>query len=399
MFTPQKTVRRQIILLGVFRSFRSVAAGMVTLAFPYLILKNLHFSSLTLGFIYTAATLATAGLGLLCGFLADTWGRKKTLIFISVLLPVGCGVAYFSHNLFWIYASAMLGGFSATGALAGGGVGGAAQPIQSALIADLTAPEERTFYFSIFTFVSGALAAVGILLARFFSAQTNFLAATIISTVGLLGLIPLRLKDHIGSAKKLQGKKTIGKFAVTGLLNGFSQGLITPFLVPFFVIVYHVPRPQMAVYGFLSGLLGAVAMLAAPYLERTLGFVYSIAVTRGIGAFLLILLPAQKNFILALAIYFLTPALRVAALPAQQTAMTEFVPGEERGRALALNQVARLGSSSAGTVLTGAMFNIEEIGLPFYIYGAVMAVNIGLYFFFFGKKTGKNIETKIEISS
>ena len=390
--------RRQIFLLIFFRSFRSVAAGMVTLAFPYLILKNLHFSSLTLGFIYTAATLATAGLGLLCGFLADVWGRKKTLIFISVFLPLGCGTAYWSHNLFWIYAAAMLGGFSATGALAGGGVGGAAQPIQSALIADLTSPEDRTFYFSIFTFISGALAAVGILLARFFSAQTNFLAATIISALGLLGLIPLKLKDHIGNAKKMQGKKTIGKFALTGLLNGFSQGLITPFLVPFFVIVYHVPRPQMAVYGFLSGLLGAAAMLAAPYLERTLGFVYSIAVTRGIGAFLLILLPAQRNFILALAIYFLTPALRVAALPAQQTAMTEFVPGDERGRALALNQVARLGSSSAGTVFTGAMFNLEEIGLPFYLYGAVMAVNIGLYFFFFGEKNKRNRETKIELA-
>ncbi len=367
---------------------------MVTLAFPYLILKDLHFSSLTLGFIYTAATLATAGLGLLCGFLADVWGRKKTLIFISVLLPVGCGMAYLSHHLFWIYAAAMLGGFSATGALAGGGVGGAAQPIQSALIADLTSPEERTFYFSVFTFISGALAALGILLARFLTAKEDFLAATIISLIGLFGLIPLRLKDHIGSAKKLQGKKTIGQFALTGILNGFSQGLVTPFLVPFFVIVYHVPRPQMAVYGFVSGLLGAMAMLTAPYLERKLGFVHSIALTRGLGAFLLVLLPAEKNFMLALAVYFLTPALRVAALPAQQTAMTEFVPGEERGRALALNQVARLGSSSAGTVFTGAMFSLDEIGFPFYLYGAVMVVNIGLYFLFFGKsrvKTAKGV--------
>ena len=384
------TQRRQIFLLIFFRSFRSVAAGMVTLAFPYLILKNLHFSSLTLGFIYTAATLATAGLGLLCGFLADVWGRKKTLIFISVLLPIACAMAYLSHHLVWIYASAMLGGFSATGALAGGGVGGAAQPIQSALIADLSAPEDRTLYFSIFTFISGSLAALGILLARFFPAKEDFLAATLISLVGLWGLVPLKLKDHIGNAKKLHGKKTIGKFAVTGLLNGFSQGLVTPFLVPFFVIVYHVPRQEMAIYGFISGILGSVAMLAAPYLERKLGFVYSIAITRGIGAFLLILLPAQRNFILALAIYFLTPALRVAALPAQQTAMTEFVPGEERGRALAFNQVARLGSSSAGTVFTGAMFSLDEIGLPFYLYGVVMAVNIGLYFFFFGKSGGNN---------
>ena len=390
MSASKQTFRRQIILLGFFRSFRSVAAGMVTLAFPYLILKNLHLSSLTLGFIYTAATITTAVLGLACGILADTWGRKKTLILVSVLLPISCAMAYFSQSALWIYAAAMIGGFSATGALAGGGVGGAAQPIQSALIADLTSPEDRTFYFSIFTFVSGALAALGILLARFFPARDSFMAATIISTIGLFGLIPLQLKDHLSHTQKLQGRKKIGQFAVTGMLNGFSQGLITPFLVPFFVIVYHLPRPQMAVYGFISGLLGACAILAAPILEKKLGFVRSIAWTRGIGAILLILLPFQRNLALALAIYFLTPALRVAALPAQQTALTEFVPGDERGRALALNQVARLGASSAGTVFTGAMFNLEEIGLPFYLYGAVMAVNIGLYFYFFGEKDVKS---------
>jgi len=365
---------------------------MVTLSFPYLILKNLHCSSLTLGFIYMAATIATAVLSLVCGVLADIWGRKKTLVFISVLLPLSCGIAYLANNLFWIYAAAMLGGFSATGSLAGGGVGGAAQPIQSALIADLTDPKDRTSYFSIFTFLSGALAAFGILFARFFSAKGNFLAATLISAIGLMGLIPLKLQDHLGHAKKLQGRRRIGQFAMTGILNGFAQGLIAPFLVPFFVIVYHVPRPQMAIYGFISGILGACAMLLAPFLDRKLGFVRSIAVTRGLGAFLLILLPAQKSLVLALAIYFLTPALRVVALPAQQAALTEFVPRDERGRALALNQVARLGSSSAGTVFTGAMFNLEEIGLPFYLYGAVMAVNIGLYFFFFGKTRISEIE-------
>ncbi len=392
MVLPAPVRRHQLILLAFFRAFRSVAAGMVTLSFPYLILKNLHCSSLTLGFVYTAATIATAVLSLACGVLADIWGRKKTLVFISVLLPLSCAIAYLAHNLFWIYAAAMLGGFSSTGSLAGGGVGGAAQPIQSALIADLTDPHERTFYFSVFTFLSGALAAFGILLARFFSAQGNFLAATLISAIGLLGLFPLKLQDHIGHAKKLQGRRRIGQFAITGILNGFSQGLVAPFLVPFFVIVYHVARPQMAVYGFISGILGALAMLAAPFLDRKLGFVRSIAVTRGLGALLLILLPMQKDLAIALAIYFLTPALRVAALPAQQAALTEFVPGEERGRALAFNQVARLGSSSAGTAFTGTMFSLEEIGLPFYLYGAIMAVNIGLYFFFFGKKRVASIQ-------
>ena len=141
---------------------------MIALTFPYLVLKSFSHGALILGFLYTAASIGTALLGLFFGFLTDVWGRKETLLVVAVLIPLSCLFVLLSHTLFPLFAAAALGGYSATGSLAGGGVGGAAQPIQSAILADLTTPENRTKYYSVFTFISGILAALGTLLAKLF---------------------------------------------------------------------------------------------------------------------------------------------------------------------------------------------------------------------------------------
>lgn len=357
---------------------------MIALTFPYLVLKSFSHGALILGFLYTAASIGTALLGLSFGFLTDVWGRKETLLVVAVLIPLSCLFVLLSHALFPLFAAAALGGYSATGSLAGGGVGGAAQPIQSAILADLTTPENRTKYYSVFTFISGILAALGTLLAKLFTIQGAFFAAMLISLIGILFVLPLKFKKIKGNPKKLKSARTIGKFTITGILNGFSQGLVTPFLIPFFVLVYHVPKSEMAVYGFISGLIAAAGLLTAPLLEKTLGFVRSMAFTRGLGAVLMILLPLIKNLPFALIIYFLSPALRIAALPIQQTQLTERVKDDEMGRALGTNQVARLASSSGGILMTGYLFDLSEIGIPFYLYGAIMTVNTYLYFRFFG---------------
>jgi hypothetical protein len=165
-----------------------------------------------------------------------------------------------------------------------------------------------------------------------------------------------------------------------------------PFLIPFFVIVYHVSKERMSVYGFVSELVAAGAILIAPRVERQFSFVKGIAVTRGLGALLLLLLPLTRILALALAIYLITPALRVIAVPAQQTALTAIVRESEMGRALAMSQVARLTASSGAVAFTGYMFDVSDIALPFYAYAGVIAVSLVLYFRFFGARPELRVE-------
>ena len=375
---------RQLALLILFRLTRSFAAGIIILVLPYYVLEDLHCSASVLGLIYTAATLATAGFALLFGFLTDLWGRKGTLILAGLLLPAGAFLVFASARLPFLFAGAMLGGFAATGSRAAGSVGGAAQPIQSAVIAKLTTLENRTFWFSLFSFLSGVIGGAGMLAAKLFSARDAILAAGVISAIGLVFLLQVAPVDTPGDLKRLKSKRVIGKFSLTAAVNGLSQGLIMPFLIPFFVLVYHTPQSKMSIYGFGSEMIAALAVLVAPRVERQFGFVKGMAVTRGLGAALLLLLPFTRMFVLALVIYLLTPALRVLATPVQQTALTAMVSENEMGRALAMNQVARLSTSAGAVAFTGYMFDYSEIALPFYGYAVLTCVSLALYFRFFG---------------
>lgn len=375
----------QLRLLLLFRLTRTLAAGLISVAFPYYILTELHYGAFMLGILYAAATIATAGFSLLFGYLADGWNRKGTLLLAGVLLPAGALLAFWSGRLGMLFAAAILGGFSATGARASGGAGGAGQPPQNAAISDLTTVENRTHYFSIFTFLSGLFGAGGMLLAKVFGGREAFLVAALVSAAGVPFILPMRLPLR-RRAENLhaQSWKVIGKFSVTGAINGFSSGLIIPFLIPFFVIVYHMPRPRMAIYGFIAEILSSIFLLIAPWIERKIGFVLGVAFSRGIGAVLLVLLPLTRNLPLALAIYLLTPALRIVAVPAQQTALTAMVHGGETGRALGVNQVARLSGSAGAIVFTGYAFGVDDIAMPFYAYVAVIAFSLMLYFRLFG---------------
>src|SRR5579859_1045708 len=200
---------RQLLLLILFRLMRSIAAGIIILVFPYYVLQSLHYGAFTLGLLYTAATLATAGFALLFGFLTDLWGHKGTLVLSGILLPAGALLAFSSGRLPVLFIATMLGGFSATGSRAAGSVGGAAQPIQSAVIADLTTVGNPTFYFSLFTFLSGLLGAAGMLATRLFSPRDAFLAAAVASAAGLVFLLPMKFTEKPRERKRMRSGKTI----------------------------------------------------------------------------------------------------------------------------------------------------------------------------------------------
>lgn len=379
-------LNRDISILAAARVARSIAAGMISVAFPYYILTTLHYGAFVIGMIYVAATIATAVLGLFFGILTDLWGRKSTLLIASALLPVSSILVYLSGNLWVIFPAAMLGGFSATGSLAGGGVGGVVAPIQNAVLTGLTPEATRTKYFSSLTFLSGSTAALGSLLTRLMAVHDIFLAATIISAFGAALLVVLHAPSARGKITRLNARATIGKFTLTGMLNGLSQGLVVPFLIPFFVLVYHLPKSEMSIFAFVGGVLGSVSILAAPFLEKRFGFVGSIVVTRGIGALLFVVFPILHMLPVSLIIYIIAPSLRVMALPIQQSELTKRVDNDEIGRALGINQVARLAASSSGTGVSGYLMDTSAFGVPFWAYGLIMAINLLLYLRFFGNR-------------
>ncbi len=300
------------------------------------------------------------------------------------LLPVACALLLLPPTLPAVAAASVLGGFSATGSLAAGGVGGVAFPLQTAVLADLLPADRRTRWFSLFTFFSSLAAAAGTLAGGAVDLPTVFALALALSLVGVVAAIPVPVRPIVAGRRPSPGSRAvIRRFTVTGVLNGLSQGLLTPFLIPFFVLAFGVARSEMSVYATASSLLGTGAVLLAPWLDARWGFVRSIVGTRLVAAALAIALPFSP-FVLAVALYMALPAFRVAALPAQTNALMGRLPAADRSEGAGTNQAARITAASGGTVFGGFALDDLWVGIPFLGYALALIVNAGLYVRFFG---------------
>jgi MFS family permease len=382
----EQTDHRSIALLLTTRILRSIAAGAINLVFAYLVLVDLKAWPLILGSIYTIALLSTSFIGLALGFSADIFGRKFAYLIALLLLPIATLlVYYFSQNLVVVFIAAAIGGFSATGSLAGGGVGGAAVSVQSAILTDLAPRNRRTFYYSTLTFIAGMAGSGGAYVGRFFTIPEIFAIGTVLSVGSVLVSMFIRIphRERKPPARKMKTGKIIGKFSITGILNGMANGLVTPFFIPFFISVYGLQRSEMGIYVAIGGVIGSFSLLLAPMIERRLGFLKGMVSSRGISALLTVIFPFIRILPFSLAIYLIFPATRVVGLPVQQTAMMDMVDKEERGRAFGINQSARLLASGGGSVLSGYEFEIASLDTPFVLYGVLMGLNLYFYMRFF----------------
>jgi MFS family permease len=379
-------IRRETTLgfLLTSRVLRGVAAGLVNIGFPYLLLTQLHSGAFLLGILYATGSLSTAGLS----YAVSRYGSRRALrpafLLSLALLPVACALLVWNPDLLAAALASVIGGFSATGSLAGGGVGGVAFPLQTTILSDLVAPADRTRWFSYFTFIASIAAAGGSLWAGFIDLPTLFLIALAVSIVSVGVSIPIPIRPvERGRKPSARSREVIRRFTWTGVLNGFSQGLLTPFLIPFFVIVFAIPRSEMAVYSTISSLIGTFALLAAPALERRWGFVRAIVGTRLVAAVLAAVMPFTP-LVAALGIYFALPGLRVAALPAQTSALMGRLPHADRSEGAGTNQAARVGAASGATAAAGYGLENVAAAVPFLGYAAALVANAYLYLHFFG---------------
>ena len=217
-----------------------------------------------------------------------------------------------------------------------------------------------------------------------------FALAALLGAVSVLLTPFVRMGKSVRRTIRLRSGAAIGKFSLTGMLNGLSQGLVTPFLIPFFILIYSVTRQEMNVYAAVSGVVASFSILLAPRIERRIGFLRGITVTRGTSVVLSLMMPLVRVFPVSLLIYVLLPATRVMALPVQQAAMMDMVSDDERGAAFGINQSARQLASSAGTYFSGIEFDSfyldpVAIDVPFFLYALVLSANLGLYWGFFRK--------------
>ncbi|MGC9085373.1 MAG: MFS transporter [Thermoproteota archaeon] len=387
---------KNLVLIYTSRALRSFSAGFLAIAVSLYFFNVLHLSILLIGGAFTSGALATPILSLLLGRLGDIYGRKRVLLLDLMTLPISLVIILLTNNYVLLILASALGGFGIAGGLVGGGVGASAAPLITPLIAENTNEKNRTFAYSLNSLISTFSGAAGALMVSFFGYRELFLIGIIITLVSVLAIVPVtesyvprRLKNNESKTIRLsinqKDLKYIEVFAVTGILNGFGQGIVTPYYPIIFSTFFGMSKSQIGYLVSLGGILSGVAFIFTQYFTSKLGFLKFINITRSISATLVLLLPFSPNYFLASFLYLLLTPLRAVSLPAQTSLMMTLVNEEDRSTASGINQAARLIASAIGTMITGGLLDSFPLFVPFLIAAMSTYGNVFMYIKFFGK--------------
>ena len=103
-------------LLFISRITRSLAAGALAVVIPLYFAESLHYSYLLIGILFAGGAFASPVLSYIFGLLGDIYGRKKTLLVGSAILPIAVAILLLpTINYPLLFVSTTLGGIGIAG--------------------------------------------------------------------------------------------------------------------------------------------------------------------------------------------------------------------------------------------------------------------------------------------
>jgi MFS family permease len=380
----------------VMRGLRSLAYGLLAVILG-VVLAGEGFSPAAIGVLITVSLVGDMAGTYVIGLFADTWGRRRTLALLSLLMAA-TGVVF---GLVTSYPVLLVAAFFGT-------LGTSASetapflPIDQAMIAQVTASERRTALFARYNLVAQLGAAVGALAAGLPDLLTRTglpLASGIHLLFGMyavLGLVvaglSLRLASPVEAPARppIQAKRLRQRLApqlhrsrgivwrLTALfsVDALAGGLVVQSLVAlFFHLRFGVPLTTLSILFFGANLLAALSFLAAVPLARRFGLLGTMVFTHLPSNLLLALVAFAPTFPVAATLLLLRQALSQMDVPTRQAYTMALVDPQERTAAASVTSLARSLGSATSPVFSGLLLEgpLLVLGLPFILAGVLKA--------------------------
>ena len=190
--------------------------------------------------------------------------------------------------------------------------------------------------------------------------------------------------------------RSVLKLAAINILNGIAIGLTGPMMSYWFAAKFGASTTQigstLAITFFVTGM---TSILQARLSEKH-GTIQSIVLVRFAASLLLILMPILSSYALVSALYIIRTALNRGTQGAQQALSVSLTRDMRRGFASSINLFSMRLPMSIGPYLSGYLFGLGSLSLPFYIASALQMSFACLYGRIF---SGYEIRMKSPVSS
>jgi MFS family permease len=379
---------------GFLRSFGVGLMGVVLGI--YLFRQGL--SSLAIGLVIAAGLAGAALATAIVSFAADRFGRKRSLLLLSLLSAVG-GIALAQfQNLPVLVTMAFVGMLNGTGTDRS-----AAFALDLAVLPSLIPDAKRTWtlaWYNVLLDGGGALGALGagipvllqhhLALSVLSSYRIMFFGYSALSLlVGVLYLalspaVEIQNPSTFAPSRTLiapESKRVIRKLTALFSLDAFGGGFLTDALVAYwFFRRFGVAEQNLGFVFFAVHILNACSHLGAAWLARQIGLVNTMVFTHLPSSLFLMAVPFAPSFKWAVLLFLCREALVEMDVPTRQSYVAAIVRPAERTCASSITNLARNVFWAVGSATAGFLMHIFTFSAPLLIGGgAKVAYDILLY--------------------
>ena len=345
------------------------------------------FSLVEIGLFLTLGSVGAAVSAAVVGVVGDTFGRRRTLVVLSVLMGLTGLILATSDDFMILSAAAFLGSFSALA-----GSGGGMAPLEQAILAVYAPPEKRTDVFALNSIVGTAAASLGALASGFPTVfQRSFGTAVLVSLrslfVGyacfgvLIAMLYSRLSSRIEAAGgamrwtnplRLPSRRRIFTLASLFAADSFGTGLVVESLSSYwFFTRFGLEPAELGVVFFISNVLTAVSLWVAARLARRIGLLKTMVFTHIPSSLFLVAMVFAPAAWLAVLFWLLRAFFSQMDVPTSQSYTMAIVDPAERTAMASATMVSRSAGVAAGPAVATVLWTAVSATAPFVVGAAV----------------------------
>lgn len=374
--------------LFLTRAIRLFAYGLLAVILAlYLVERSL--SAEQIGLVLSATLAGDAAITLLLTTRADRFGRRRTLLIGCGLMVSGAVVFALTDNLAILIVAAILGVISPSGSEVG-----PFQAVEHAALPE-TAPDElRTQVFAWYNLVGSLATAIGsfvggtiaqIMLATGATPLESYRAIVLAYAAcgGVLALVFLSLTERVEASRTNtrpatgwlglhRSRNVVLRFAGLSMVDSFGGGLVLQSLMAYWLhLQFGVAPAALGAIFFGTNLLAAFSALLAARIAAWIGLLETMVYTHIPSNVLLILVPLMPTLPLAIVVLLLRATLSQMDVPTRQSYLVAVVDPDERAAASGVTTMGRTMGSAAAPALSGLLFAVGLVAVPFYAAGAI----------------------------
>jgi MFS family permease len=362
--------RLVINLAGFLRSFGVGLMGVVLGIY----ISRLGFSSLTIGIVIATGLAGAASATALVSFFADRFGRKRSLLLLSLFTALGGFALAVSPALPLLLGLVFLGMLNGTGTERS-----ASYALEQAVIPGLVPDSRRTWSLAFYNVLIDGGSSLGALCAGLpLILHTEFAfpiltaykflflgySALYLATAGLSLLLSpaIEVSRPAGTALATpriapETRKIVTHITALFSLDAFGGGFLTDALISYwFFHRFGIAERELGVVFFVVHVLNALSHLGAAWLARRIGLLNTMVFTHLPSSIFLMAVPFASSFKWAVVLFFCREALVEMDVPTRQSYVAAMVKPSERTFTSGVTNLARnifwaVGSATAGVAM------------------------------------------------